>query len=142
MEETKKALGDDVDPRSKELSLHPKTLDEAIERWDDGRSLFSISLGGLGPGYEQAIQITGIELIREFKGKSAVDWEDEETLKQLNKDVDSFGHKCKIIKNLRLSGAQFGAARNMAFVFIRNGWEKGLAMAPKDRHIQISKNFP
>ncbi|KKK93920.1 hypothetical protein LCGC14_2688070 [marine sediment metagenome] len=39
------------------LQLHPKTLDEAIERWDAGRSLFSVEMGGLGPGYEQAIQI-------------------------------------------------------------------------------------
>ena len=53
--------------------LYPATLDEAIERWDSGRLLFSIELGGLGPGYEQAIQITGMELIRHFKSVE-LDW--------------------------------------------------------------------
>ncbi len=124
-----------------DISLHPQTLDEAIEWWDEGRSLFSVELGGLGPGYEQAIQITGIELIRQFKD-TKIDWEKEEQVEQVNQDMNDYGHSCEVMKKLGLSGAQFGAAKNMACLFIRQGWENGMNLAPKDRHIQISKNFP
>ena len=121
------------------LQLHPKTLDEAIERWDAGRSLFSVEMGGLGPGYEQAIQITGIELLRAFKDK-VVDWDNEDKVKALNEEMRDF--RCEIITNLRLSGAQFGAAKCICMVFMRHGWEKGIEIAAEDRRIQISKNFP
>lgn len=134
-------IGDRIVGSEPIISLHPQTLDEAIEWWDEGKGLFSVELGGLGPGYEQAIQVAGMELIREFKDKfGSIDWEDEDDVKQINKAVSDFRND--VIKKLRLSGAQFDAAKNMAFVFIRHGWEKGLEMAPKDRHIQISKNFP
>jgi hypothetical protein len=127
---------------SGERTLHPETIDEALFRWDAGESLFSIELGGLGPGYEQAIQVTGMELIREFKDKCDIKWDDDDEAAKICDAVFNFSLKNEIIKNMCLSGAQFGAARNMAFVFIRHGWEKGLDMAHKDRHIQISKNFP
>ncbi len=134
-------IGDKIAGSEPAFSLHPQTLNEAVERWDNGELLFSIELGGLGPGYEQAIQVTGMELIREFKDKFGdVDWDNEDDVGKINKTVGAFSND--VTRKLRLSGAQFDAAKNMAFVFIRNGWEKAIGMAPGDRHIQISKNFP
>src|SRR5690349_6978437 len=31
-----------------------------VARFDEGRSVWSIEMGGLGPGYEQALQITAV----------------------------------------------------------------------------------
>ena len=121
-----------------EYNLHPQSLNEAIEWWDGEKSLFSVSMGGLGPGYEQALQIAGMELIRGFKDKD-IDWDN---IENLGDEMNNYMWGNDEIKKLRLSGAQAGAAKNMACVFIKNGWEKGLEMATDDRHIQISKNFP
>jgi len=135
-------IGDKIAGSGPEISLHPQTLDEAIERWDKGESLFTVEMGGLGPGHEQALQIADMELIRGFKDKE-INWaEVNEDPEPLNKEMDEYMWADPTIKKLGFSGAQAGAAKYIASVFIRNGWEKGLEMAPKDRHIQISKNFP
>ena len=133
-------IGDKIS-KAEKVSLHPQNLDEAIEWWDSGKSLFSIECGGLGPGYEQALQIAGMELVRGFKDAS-IDWEDEERMDGLDDEMNKYMWANPIVKKLGLSGAQAGAAKNIACVFIRNGWEKGLEITPKDRRIQISKNFP
>lgn len=36
----------------------PETCEEALARWDAGETVFTAEMGGLGPGYEQAIQET------------------------------------------------------------------------------------
>lgn len=132
-------IGDKIAGSEPAISLHPQSLEEAIEWWDSGKSLFSVEMGGLGPGYEQALQIAAMELIREFKNH-VIDWKNEEKVKQFNQEINDYHNG--IITKLRLSGAQFGAAKSILCVFLRNGWEKGIEMAPEDRRIQISKNFP
>jgi hypothetical protein len=37
---------------------------EWLRRWDEGRSVWSIEMGGLGPGYEQCIHVTAAEILR------------------------------------------------------------------------------
>ncbi len=133
-------IGDKIS-ETVEFKLHPQSLEEAIEQWDSGKSLFSVEMGGLGPGYEQALQIAGMELIRGFKD-AEIDWEDEDRLKALGDEMNEYMWADATVKGLRLRGAQADAAKNIACVFIRNGWEKGLEMAPEDRWIQISKTFP
>ena len=49
--------------------IHPLNVKEALKWWDEGKSVFSIEMGGLGPGYEQCIHICVFELIREFANK-------------------------------------------------------------------------
>jgi hypothetical protein len=46
-------------------SARPETAAEALARWDDGKTVWTVEMGGLGPGYEQAIHVTAFELIRE-----------------------------------------------------------------------------
>lgn len=40
------------------------TNEDALKEWDDGGSVWSCSLGGFGPGYEQCIQLMGFEFLR------------------------------------------------------------------------------
>lgn len=41
-----------------------KTVEDVLRRWDEGSSVWSVEMGGLGPGYEQCIQVLAMELIR------------------------------------------------------------------------------
>ena len=68
-------IGESLTPEQeieRENYLYPKTNKEALERWDKGDSLFTISMGGMGPGYEQCIHIVAMETIREFDGKMEI----------------------------------------------------------------------
>jgi hypothetical protein len=47
-----------------------------------------------------------------------------------------------IIQPLGLSGAQWGAAMNIAACFYRMGPREALKAIDKDRRILVSKNFP
>lgn len=121
--------------------LHPQSLEEALERWDAGESLFTIEMGGLGPGYEQALQITMMELLR------GMHTADLPKLVSGGLDLEKIQDVCDAIvrekcKGLGLSGAQVGAASNLAVKFLTMKWEDVLNLVPKDRHIQISKNWP
>ena len=42
----------------------PNTAAELVAAWDRGDLVPTIEMGGLGPGYEQAIQVLMIELLR------------------------------------------------------------------------------
>ena len=105
-------------------------------------------MGGLGPGYEQAIQILMIELCRESLNmptkpdeKRELYWERFKIMrdKVIAKQDDSLGG---------LSGAQAGAALSIAFRFVWDGPEKALEDFKKnnadgaDRLIMIDSFFP
>lgn len=127
----REALGlPSVDP-----PFHPQSALDALKRWDAGQLVFTIEMGGLGPGYEQAIQILVFELIRDLadkplpKGKTFGDWGDA-TVSRIDEGCGGF------------TGAQVGAAKQIAFRAIRDGWEKMLESVPEDRKIQVSKSFP
>jgi len=91
------------------------TAQEALAKWDAGETLTSIEMGGIGPGYEQAIQIAIFEYIRR-------------------------GHPG--LSGLGLSGAQAVAAMQCAEVAMEDGWEALLAKVPSERHIIVSKAWP
>lgn len=38
---------------------------EQLRRWDSGDPIWTIEMGGMGPGYEQAIQVLAIEIVRD-----------------------------------------------------------------------------
>ena len=121
------------------------TNEEALAEWDRGGSVWSCELGGLGPGYEQCIQIMGFEFLREmlanpfdYEGKA----DDKDVWRAYVKDIESAPGPKAIIEKLGPSGAQFGAAMNIASVFARKGYAKGMETVPEDRRIQVSKTFP
>lgn len=121
---------------AKDPPFHPQTALDALARWDRGDSVFTVEMGGLSPGYEQAIHILVFELIRD-NGNLPIPNGDKEwrswgdaTVKRIDEAIGGF------------SGAQVGAAKTLAFRAIRDGWEKMLESAPKERQIQVSKAFP
>ncbi len=119
------------------------TVDDMLAEWDEGRSIWSVEMGGLGPGYEQAIQMLGIEILREIKDMPFDSEDEDEKKKQwdaINKTADEVAHR--LDETYGYSGAQVGAAKNIASIFMQHGMKKGLDKAPDDRHIQVSKNFP
>jgi hypothetical protein len=126
--------------KTKELTLMQKELfpehaTEALEKWDSGISVFTVELGGLGPGYEQAIQILVFEIIRDYIDRplpTPDNWRSfgEDAVSRCNSSCLGF------------SGAQVGAAKNLAFHALRDGWRATIFSFPDDRQIQVSKAFP
>lgn len=117
----------------------PETAKEALARWDSGGSIWSVEMGGIGPGYEQCIHITCFELIRDLLDKE-LPGEDNE--RELSDFIHKVGRDNKIISNLGLSGAQFGAGMNLAYRALKKGWRVMLDSAPKDRLLLVSKHWP
>lgn len=120
-----------------EYSLHPKDAKAALARWDAGEPITTIEMGGLGPGYEQAIHIGVMELIRKLidlplqTGNNELNQQFDDALLEVNREQD-----------LGLSGAQAGAIRNLAFQYLTHPWEEVLKMVGEDRRILVSKRFP
>ena len=126
------------------------TWQEAAKRWRNGDPVFSISLGGIGPSYEQCIQILVFEFMAHYPkelfnfdnrfGKerptnfhraSFQEWDD-----YCNPIVD------KLDKVFKFSGAQVGAAKMLAFKFMQFGYKEMLESVDFNNLIQVSKNFP
>jgi hypothetical protein len=52
----------------------PDTAAEALKLWDEGKLITSAELGGMGRAYEQAIQNTAFEIIRELLKREPIQW--------------------------------------------------------------------
>lgn len=100
--------------------------------------MFTVEMGGLGPGYEQAIHVLVFETLRahlEKHGaypptKESVVAARDKAVKATDKAAGGY------------SGAQVSAATNLAFVTLSKGWAAALETVPKDRLIQVSKRWP
>ena len=118
---------------------------EQLRRWDAGESIWSISMGGFGPGYEQAIQILAIEIVRDNLDKAmpaAGDvkaWHDwgMSTAERIDQKDENGRYACG-----GFSGAQVGAARNLAAAWLRRGPAAVHAEATEDRRILVSNFWP
>lgn len=120
--------------------LYGANATEWLRRWDAGQVVWSVEMGGLGPGYEQALQICAAETLRVMLEQEWEDFEDWEHKREvIDKAIFGDDGPCK---QLGLSGAQVGSAQNLASV-IYSRWPE--CMEDKEvegRKIQISKNFP
>src|SRR3972149_1283647 len=127
---------EDKEYRAKEM--YGADVTEWLKRWDAGETIWSIEMGGLGPGYEQCIQITIAEILRFMLGKNYdVTMADKDECKIIGDEIEKMGHSNPVIDKLGLSGAQWGAAMNLACQFYRKG--PCVVMSDeqvKDRHIQ------
>lgn len=115
--------------------LYPETAKEALDKWDSGGSIFTIEMGGMGPGYEQAIHVAVFEVIRKLHNKKLPNEKTHQ--KELQKVFDD-----SIPNGLGLSGAQANAIKQVASKALILGWRKMMDSVPQDRKIQVSKNFP
>ena len=125
--------------------MYGKDPAELLARWDAGRSVWTIEMGGMGPGYEQCIHITAFEMLRRLLqlSPSAEDMDDREKWEVVRDDFDKTVMTLPEIDALGLSGAQWGAAMNLAAQFYRRGPRGVMAdERVKDRHIQVSRDFP
>lgn len=130
------------------LSYDGITNEDALKAWDAGDSVWSCDMGGLGPSYEQCIQIVGFEMLRAMLADPVIDW-DAVTGEQRQEKWSAYRDRIEavpevrdVIEKLQPTGAQFGAAMSLAAVFARNGYAKGMAMVPEERRIQVRKDFP
>lgn len=109
-----------------------------LSRWDAGKSVWSIEMGGLGPGYEQCIQIVAAEVLRwllDNKPDLNSEWSKYDGA--MGKAVS------KITEPLGLSGAQWGAGVSLAAFIYKDGPIGVMNDARvKDRKIQVSRTFP
>jgi hypothetical protein len=119
--------------------MNTTTARDVIAAWDNGDVIPTVEMGGIGPGYEQCIQIAAIEILRDnldspLPDPAANDTDAEEwgnaTLKRIDPQIGG------------LTGAQWGAAKTLAYRALRDGWDKMVASAPTDRKICISKAWP
>lgn len=114
--------------------LYAPDAAEQLRRWDAGDAIWSIELGGIGPGYEQAIHVLAIEIVRDYLGKPLDPkdrtWADD-TVRRIDKDCLGF------------SGAQVGQAKSLAYHWLTRG-PKAVCEDPeaKDRTIQVSNKWP
>ncbi len=103
-------------------------LKEALKRWDNNDTVWTIEKGGIGPGYEQVIQIGIFELCKDLIGielpKDNVDkWFDEALFKTMKRE-----------KRLdEITGAQAGAMKNIAFHFLKNGYSETLKLGKEQK---------
>ncbi len=114
-----------------------ETVEEALRQWDEGGMVSTIEMGGMGPGYEQAIHVTVFELLRELLGKELP--KNEETLQSL---FDEATHTVCKKGDLGLSGAQAAAAQQVVYRAMKYGWAGMLKDAPSDRRIMVSNHWP
>lgn len=115
-------------------------LDAALAKWDEGKSVWSIEMGGIGPGYEQAIQIGIFELSKLLMkavpppdDSKVDDWLTQTlyaTIKASEPALDG------------LSGAQAHAIMSVAYQFWKHGYEETLNSVEDDRRILVSRSAP
>ena len=129
-----------------EVEMYGADAADWLARWDAGRSVWSIEMGGMGPGYEQCIHITAAEILRHLLAEKydALAWDADKANWERDRDViQKYGFANETINALGLSGAQWGAAMQLATKLYMEGPRKIMAdPAIKDRHIQVSKRFP
>ena len=116
-----------------------------LRRWDAGKTVWSIEMGGLGPGYEQAIHITAAEILRLLLATKCdhSQWDNPTKRKPIIDEINNAIFKSEQITKLGLSGAQYDAAFNLASNIYRRGPREALTdQRVKHRLIQVSKNFP
>lgn len=133
--------------------LYHETPAEALAAWDRGEVVWSVEMGGLGPGYEQAIQVCAFEMLRDLLASGIVlprdipdqDAPEVKAVKQRFRDItDATVHRLDDELG-GMSGAQVGAAKSICGMTMRFGWREALESARKqdpDRLIQVSRCWP
>lgn len=105
------------------------TAEDVLSRWDSGLTIWSIECGGLGPGYEQGLQVLAVEIVREAIQRRAprdAKLDEAKMLELADAAVKRLG------RLYGYSGAQVGMARWLAGKWLRVG-PAALVREAKDR---------
>ena len=124
----------------KETMNHATTAQEYVNRFNAGETQTSISMGGLGAGYELGIQRTTVVFLTHMLATNFnINEQDTEKLRQSWFDLEAVVVKDPDFDE-GLSGAMFGAAQSLAAHFYRKGPAAVMTEeAVLDRHILVSK---
>lgn len=123
-----------------EETKQDSTWKDALAKWNSGDTVATIELGGIGPGYEQCIQILVFEHLNRWSSDTselkAIDG-------KLPKEFHEFSDKIttELDKQYGFSGAQVAVAKSLAWAFL-SGSYANILDEHKDRMILVSKNFP
>lgn len=116
----------------------PETAADALAAWDKGEIVHTVEMGGLGPGYEQAIHVLVFELIRDCGDAPLPAAGDKEAWYSWGEaTVSRIDAQCR-----GFSGAQVGAAQNLAARALKIGWRAMLNEVPTDRRTMVSRAWP
>jgi len=113
-------------------------MSQQVQEWiadlDSGKRVKSVSMGGLGKGYELAIQNCAVETLRGIAGKEVPEELDEykSMIRAASDEAVS-----KLDKAHGFSGAQVGVANNIVSVFWRQSPTKGIEMMEKQDPARI-----
>lgn len=117
------------------------SLKEALIRWDNNDIVWTVERGGIGPGYEQVIQIGVFELCKDIYNNKIIPLNN----KKMNKFFDDELNKTmsREPKLTGLSGAQAGALKHLAYRFLVDGYKQTLKSAEKAKAklIMVQKDF-
>lgn len=127
------------------IELYGADATDWLARWDAGRGVWSIEMGGIGPGYEQCIQITAAEIVRWLlaENPSPEKLQIKDGWRETKDRLSAALLALDVINSLGLSGAQWGAALSLGFaLYLRGPRDCFSDPAIKDRLIQVSRKFP
>jgi hypothetical protein len=126
------------------MNYETATCEDVIAAWDANDLVWTIDLGGMGPGYEQCIQIMLMEMLRAMIASPPEDWSAlDDDPAQWREYRDAIDEAIKpIISKLGPSGAQHSAAIYTAARFMRDGYGATIKSVSVDRRIMVSKRFP
>jgi hypothetical protein len=121
-----------------------------LYRWDSGVIVWSIEMGGLGPAYEQCIQIVAAEILRDLleHKPDPVRWDKENPDRDANwkEDLETLDKRVTAsptVDRLGITGAQWGAALSLATgLYMRGPVECFSDPKMADRLIQVKRTFP
>ena len=128
-------------------------LKEVLEAWDRGEEVTSVEMGGLGDGYEQCIQNMAFEIVRYYidnpldvkkiEAETHMDAADRHYIRSVEEKMDEI---C-LVEDKKpgggFSGAQVGAAKSLAAIWLRRGYDDAMSdEAVADRKINVKKQSP
>ena len=102
-----------------------KELSQWLSDYDSGKQVESVSMGGISAGYEGAIQECALEIMRRLQNKPIPEGKDAFSF-AVNEAKNAAADELDKIHGF--SGAQVGAAANLASVFWRKTPEGGIQM--------------
>lgn len=111
-------------------------IKDALADWDKGVPVQTISMGGMGDGYEAAIHTCVFDMIRGLEGKELPSTDDQELLRTTL--TDCIDHSA----DYGYSGAQVGAATQVAYKALTEGWADMIKSIPEDRLIEVTNPDP
>lgn len=134
---------EDEDARHHDVQTYGADAAGYVRRWDEQGHVWSIAMGGFGPGYEQALQLAMIEVLRHLAATKpdSSTWASKDGTWRAQVD-GMYEPLTLILSPLGLSGAQWGAACSLAARLYRDGPIAVLKDADGDRKIQVSRSYP